>query len=719
MKSAQNPQQRPMRRSILPLLLFFLILGAYGNHFHNAFHFDDKHTIVDNPSIRDLGNIHSFFTDGNTFSVLPANRSYRPIVATSLAIDYWLGHGYQPFWFHLSTFIWFILQLAAMYALYILILNRVRPDAGNRIIALLATAWYGLHPVNAETVNYIIQRGDIYSTLGVVLGLVLYASFPVWRGKGIYLLPVAVGALAKPPALFFPVFLFLYIYFFEEYDDDRRLRQTLSRCLPAAGASLLLGVLNKVMTPKTFVANFFPGLTYQMSQPYVWWRYFKSFFFPVHLSADTDLKPMPAWSPELFGGVVFTGLILWLAWYTAKNPMLRPVSFGLFWFIAALLPTSLYTLAEVENDHRMYFPFVGLVLAVCWAIALAVRKYARQPWLQRLAFAACIPLLCAYAYGTWQRNAVWQSEETLWLDVTLKSPKNGRGLMNYGLEQMAAGKYPIALDYMSRAEKYTPTYGALAINLGVVNGALDHEEEAQRQFRRAMALAPQDSEAYYFYGRWLSETGRTAEALDMLQTASRLDPSRQEPKTLEATLTSDSTAAVYLVNVSLKQYEEKRYPASILSAREALKRNPNSAAAYNNVSAGYIGLGLWDLAIENAQQALRVNPQLEIARNNLATAQEEKKKAKQLTTPEEFLNLSLTDYRAKLYTESLAAARNALQLRPNYPEAYNNIAAAYMKMNQWDEAIAAAQEAIRLKPDFQLARNNLAYSVDQKQRLKH
>jgi hypothetical protein len=35
-------------------------------------------------------------------------------------------------------------------------------------------------------------------------------------------------------------------------------------------------------------------------------------------------------------------------------------------------------------------------------------------------------------------------------------------------------------------------------------------------------------------------------------------------------------------------------------------------------------------------------------------------------------------------------------------------------LREWDAAIAAAREAVRLKPDFQLAKNNLAYSEQQK-----
>jgi hypothetical protein len=88
------------------------IFAAYSNHFQNSFHFDDSHTVVDNVFIRDLHNIPRFFTDATTFSTLPANRTWRPIVSLSLALDYRLGGGAKPLWFHISTFFWFLLQLA-------------------------------------------------------------------------------------------------------------------------------------------------------------------------------------------------------------------------------------------------------------------------------------------------------------------------------------------------------------------------------------------------------------------------------------------------------------------------------------------------------------------------------------------------------------------------------------------------------------------------------
>ena len=85
----------------MPLLT--VVTLVYVNHFGNGFHFDDSHTVVNNPAIRSVRNIPSLFTDARTFSVLPQNRTWRPLVSTSLAVDYAIGHGLTPWAFHLSS----------------------------------------------------------------------------------------------------------------------------------------------------------------------------------------------------------------------------------------------------------------------------------------------------------------------------------------------------------------------------------------------------------------------------------------------------------------------------------------------------------------------------------------------------------------------------------------------------------------------------------------
>src|SRR5882672_6208149 len=97
--------------------LFLALILVYSNHFDNKFHFDDFHTIVYNPAISKLTNLPHFFADARTFSVEPLHQTYRPLVTASLALDFAIGQGNGPFWFHISTFIWFLVQLLLMYAL--------------------------------------------------------------------------------------------------------------------------------------------------------------------------------------------------------------------------------------------------------------------------------------------------------------------------------------------------------------------------------------------------------------------------------------------------------------------------------------------------------------------------------------------------------------------------------------------------------------------------
>src|ERR1043166_7488308 len=183
-----SPLARSLSNTGLLACVLVAVLAVYSNHFHNSFHFDDYHTIVSNPYIRELRFVPQFFTDARTFTVLPRNRTWRPVVSASLALDYWLGGSLDPFFFHVSTFCWFLVQLLLMYALFRHVGHR-HALPGSDWVALFATAWYGLHPAMAETVNYIIQRGDLYVTLGVLAAIWIYAAAPRLRKFGLYLIP--------------------------------------------------------------------------------------------------------------------------------------------------------------------------------------------------------------------------------------------------------------------------------------------------------------------------------------------------------------------------------------------------------------------------------------------------------------------------------------------------------------------------------------------------
>ena len=80
----------------------------------------------------------------------------------------------------------------------------------------------------------------------------------------------------------------------------------------------------------------------------------------------------------------------------------------------------------------------------------------------------------------------------------------------------ARADYTTARAYFERAERLTPNYSTLEINLGIVNGALGAHAVAEQHFTRALALSP-DASSHFYYARWLTEIGRAPDAVPHLR----------------------------------------------------------------------------------------------------------------------------------------------------------------------------------------------------------
>ena len=629
-------------RYLIPGLLaaiLLAVLGAYRNHFHNAFHFDDFHSITGNLFLEDLRNVPRFFVDPMVSSTMPDHAMYRPVVTASLALDYRLARGYQPFWFHVSTFFWFLVLLVLMFFLFRRLMCASSPGVSSaEWAALAATACFGLHPAIAETVNYVIQRADLYSTLGVVASLLCFIAWPARRKQCWYLLPALAACLSKAPALIFPFIFLAYVWIFEE----KRWRST----IPAFIAGAAAAILTVKMTPPSFQAGAASDSLYRLTQPWIALHYFRSFFLPTQLSADTDWTYIDPTGGQAFAGYVFVIALLAAAYFAARRKETRPIAFGLLWFLLALAPTSLMPLGEVTNDHRMFFPFVGLTLAVMWSLYLVTP--ARAP-ISILA-PVLIVILAAEAVGTHRRNEVWRTEETLWQDVAQKSPHNARGLMNYGITFMPRD-YTSALIYLIRAEALMPTYYAIEFNLGRAYAGLHRDTDAEAHFQHAIELSPRSAEPYVYYAEWLASRSRLADAQTQLESVLKFDPAY-------------FPARKQLIEVYTRRKNWK--------ARDRL-----------------------------VEESLRLSHDDDLARRY----HEER------ATPEALLNLSARYCNAGNYTECLAAAQSAIEMRPSFAEAYNNAAAAYIALQQWDEGIQAARQALRLKPDYQDAKSNLDWAL--------
>jgi len=594
-----------------------LIAAAYANSLHNSFHFDDSHVIETNVYIRSLANVPRFFTDAHTFSSLPQNATYRPLVTLSLALDYAAGGGLDPRAFHLT-------QLALLLVFGALLVAFFAPIVG-RWPALLAATLFSVHTANTETMNLISARSELLSGIGLLASFVLYQRSPFARRSWLYLIPLAIGALAKAPLVVFAPLLFVYAWLIEEQPPRRAARIALPSLI--AGIALLI-FLNAMNAPE-WVGGGGSALHYAITQPFVWLHYARLFVLPIGLVADTDLQPFARWyDTRAVAGDAFVLLLLW-----AMRKARAPIAFGLAWFAIALLPTSLFPLAEVSNEHRVFFAYVGAVLALV-------------AWLPRRSLApVMMVLIAANAIGTYARNRVWQSEATLWADVVAKSPANGRAWMNYGLTQMRLGDYAGARASYDRAAALTPNYSVLDINEGIVDAALGDPVSAERHFRRALELRA-DANAHFFYARWLVERGRASEALPHLRDALRISPAYADARSLLLTL-DDAVAAperaplledtrridpadpalarveqrwpsyAAALQAGLGAMNRRDWPAAAHANRDALRHTPTSADAFNNLGWSLQQLGFRAEAADAYRRALLLDPRHERAANNL------------------------------------------------------------------------------------------------------
>lgn len=627
--------------------LIALITGAYWNHFDNPFHFDDSHVIVSNAAIKDIGLWKTYFTDASTHSSLPMNQGYRPLLTLSFAIDHLMAGGeLDPVVFHISTYFWFVVQLVLMFLLYRLLMDKVAPHSCNAWASLFAVGIYGLHTVNAETLNYISARSDVLSTVPVVAGILIFASTKGWK-RHLALVPVAAGILVKQTAVMYLPILLAYVALFEVRADLFTALQPknwaifLKWSLPAAVVCIGLFLFTQKMTPETWVPGGTSAFHYAITQPFVILRYFWLFFLPYGLSADSDWTPLATMADARFViGMLFLGMMAWVIVRTSRSERHRPIAFGLLWFLFALVPTSsIIPLSEVTNDHRMFYPYVGLVLAMAWPLSMwAMARWENAQKGVRVAMITAVAVLYgAHATGVVVRNKVWSTDETLWLDVTIKSPDNGRGLMNYGLSQMNQGNYARAMKYYQKALQTSyRNHPYLYVNMANAQYKLGNIGKVEALYKTAIEKGPGYPDCHYFYARWLLENDRVAEAAHHAKEAVRLSPSHEYANAMLAAIAPAADSALqqaeqraqleptpenYLM-LSLLRYRNDDFEGCIAACHLALALRPAYADAWNNICSAYNAMGQWQKGIAACQKALELEPDYELASNNLKWARQ-------------------------------------------------------------------------------------------------
>jgi hypothetical protein len=125
--------------------------------FPGAFHFDDKHVILENEQITDISHVWTYLSHPYPRGVLGA----------SFVLDYALWGGRRPAGFHLTNV---LLHGLCAWLLWRILVRRFGEGVGAWVGALLFLA----HPIQTQAVAYVSGRSAVLATFFVLLGYLVY-----------------------------------------------------------------------------------------------------------------------------------------------------------------------------------------------------------------------------------------------------------------------------------------------------------------------------------------------------------------------------------------------------------------------------------------------------------------------------------------------------------------------------------------------------------------
>jgi tetratricopeptide (TPR) repeat protein len=646
--SLNEPRPRTLRFAMMIVAAGIL---AYSNSFSGLFILDDDDAIATNPHIRQLWPLSESLK-------APAQSTVagRPVVSFSLAVNYALG-GLAPWGYHAFNL---AVHLAAGLILFGLVRRTLLGDrlreryrsAAQSLAGIAALLWV-IHPLQTESVTYVIQRAESMS--GLFYLLVLYAiargrqsSHPlVWYGLAVA--ASGLGMATKEVMVTAPVTALLYDRAFLSGSLGSSLRRRWPVYVGLAGTwAILAGLIWN--NPRSASAGF--GLEavkwweYARTQPEVILHYLRLCFWPAGLCLDYNWPVARGWAP-LWPSLVVLALLVATLRGLWRN---TPGGFVGAWFWLVLAPTSsIVPLLDLAFEHRMYLPLGAVAVAIVIAghrlAALGVRCGLSPGGAGNAALVAAVGVTLLLMHSTFQRNKDYQSAAGMWRSVLTTNPRSVRARTFQARDLVLAGR----------------------------------GKEAEQACRAALEIKPDDADVLVNLGIALVQQGRNAEGAEIIRRVIERQP--------------DSAAPRY--NLAYALQVNREFAKAVEEYRRVQQLEPRRMEAYVQAAVSLAEQGYLDEAMAELRKGLHAAAGF----------------AQPIELAEAHLQLAMLFQRQHKKPEALAECRKAVALEPRYYRTQLVLGILAMESDLLDEAISAFRAALAVKPDLQEAEAALATAL--------
>lgn len=668
MKSAEKAVCIPFAyRIITPIILS---IGATISYYHSLTYelqFDDIANITKHFNIRHYTFRNLFFSG-------------------SRWISYWINSLYykigkfNPFYYRVGNVTIHTLNGILIFFMLLTILTRFTNSSFFKRNALslsfITALFFILHPVQTQTVSYVIQGqleglATFFMLSTVLCFLYIQQSTQLWQKIVLTCLFFALSFIAtgtKEIAIVIPALVLLVDWFFIAKASWQNLKQRwwlhtgnmliiiiayiyfLSPKFFAQLFSLSMEVENNLgnVITQTYDQTIKP-LPFFISQFKVILHYLWIYVWPFNISVEYDwVLSKGFFALDCIGPFLILSVLTYLIFKIMRYDKTNIVAFAALWFAITMAPRStIMPSPELLVDYKTY-PASFSVLFVITIILVKLfewfknhnRGLARYTDRYKIPQMAVILLTVIMAVGTTSRNIVWSSGLEFWGNIIKNAPGKIRAYNNYGVElAQKAGKFKEAIPYYQYAitmdKKYRDPYN----NLAVSYAALKEYDKAIETLRQSLRIYPLYPEAYNNMASFMLDQKNYTDAEKALRYALKLRPyygkayynlgrlymETDQPELAWQHFKAACTQADLDNEVGFTTYAQlsvytKKYDEAIFACKKLLEFNPGNTDACFNLANSYFMTNQFDLAIATYKQLIQANPADMRLHYNLAEA---------------------------------------------------------------------------------------------------
>jgi protein O-mannosyl-transferase len=484
---------------------------------------------------------------------------------------------------------------------------------GARWPSAVVATLFALHPLHVESVAWAAERKDTLSTLFGLLSLIAYVRYAKslsWKDYALVAGALALGLMAKPMLVTWPLVMLLLDYWPLERFEKSEVKSQWSTVRDLVIEKIPLFIIVAVSCAVTYAAQSHGGAVRTFVESPIWLRlpnaaiayakYVWLTLWPHNLALFYPYTDINGWN-FINAAIVLIAITAFCLSQKKQRPCLIV---GWLWFLGTLVPVIgiVQVGGQAMADRYHYIPSIGLFTAVVFGL-LDVVTQTRN--VLKIALTFTIAVLAILAILTFRQIQLWRNTFTLFEHTLRIAPtKNLPIEYNLGLAFGEIGEYDEAAAHFEKALAIDQNFPLALLTMGVTRAKQGRTTEAIDFYQRAIRVKPNLQQAHAGLGLALIRQRKVQEAAKELREAARLDPTDSETRT----------------NLALVLAELGQISEAIEAAQEAVRLTPNNAEAHNNLGIILFGTGKTRESIPEFEAALRLNPTLETASKNLQQA---------------------------------------------------------------------------------------------------